>query len=420
MRVLWLSNCVLGENKSNASGSWLYAMKDILAGEVELWNMAESRVSEAKHTHYDGFDEYEIPFYPKSKGVPSAINIKQIEKIIDEIKPDVIHVWGIEKYWALLFTRGLIHRDAIIELQGVMSSCYNAYQSGLLPSEIRQCNGFWELVFPRDRFNNKRKSYLPSIAREKEILSTARFISTQSDWTRGQIHFYLNKDAVLYKTKRPVRNCFYNSIKWGKPDHEDPVIFTSSSYSEPYKGLHILLRAVALLKKKYSGIKLEIAGVDFFERPWYRTRGMDRFWGDMVKKLDLMDNIVFLGHISGEQIIRHLLDSDIFVNSSFVESYSASAAEALYLGVPSVFSYAGAMPGFSSNGDVALYYSPGDFVDCAFKIEKLFNTPELYSKFSNNAVEKLKRMCGYDNVRYTQLNIYKDFILKTEGSQKTW
>ena len=414
MRVLWLSNCVLGKNKSNASGSWLFAMKDILNGEVELWNMAESKVSEATLTHYDGFDEYEIPFFPKSNGVPSNNSIRQIEKIINEINPDVIHVWGIEKYWALLFTRGLIHRDAIIELQGVMSSCYNAYQSGLTPSEVRQCNGVWELVFPRDRFINKKKSYLPSIEREKEILSSARFISTQSEWTRGQIFFHLNKDAVLFKTKRPIRSCFYYSKKWEKVVRKNPVLFTSSSYSEPYKGLHVLLKAVALLKKKYSNIKLEIAGVDFFERPWYRTRGMDRFWGNMVKDLDLLDNIVFLGHINGEQIKDHLLDADVFVNPSFVESYSASAAEALYLGVPSVFSYAGALPGFSANNEVALYYSPNDFIDCAYKIDKLFNVTELYSKLSINAIESMGKVCGYENVRNTQLSIYNDFLVRTK------
>nr|WP_315161298.1 glycosyltransferase [uncultured Flavobacterium sp.] len=407
MKVLWFSNCELGNIESKGSGSWLFGMRDIISNSIELYNITQSDVDEVSYNKYDDLEEYIIPNYKLTNGVPSPSSILKIKNIVDKVNPDVIHIWGIELYWGLLFSRNHIQGNYIIEIQGLLSSCHNVYYGGLSPDEIFRCFNIKELI----KFNSflpfQKRNTLKNIASENEIIANSSNISTQSEWIRNQIKFKIKENVNIFKTFIPIRKVFYNSEKWNKIDNRKSiVIFTSFSYVVPFKGFHILLKSIALLKQKYPDIILNVGGVNIKSIVFYKQDGYMRYLLSLIDKFKIVDNVNFMGSLNEEEIREQLLRSDVFINPSFVESYSVSSAEALYLGVPSILSYAGAMPDFSSEKKVALHYSPTDYVDLASKTEKIINDKELSKALSDNSISIMNKLCDIETIKRTQLSIY--------------
>lgn len=410
MKVLWFSNCVLADTSCSGSGSWLFGMKSIISGHVELYNITSSNVTDITKNKAADITEYVLPDYQLYDGIPSKDNISIILQLISEISPDIIHIWGIEKYWCRLYQRGYIKgHHVLLEIQGVLSSCGNSFYGGLFPKEIISTYGVRELLRPMARLDKQYKDFRNRASDEELIIKAFAHISTQSSWTRNQIKFLTSPNCRIYETLRPIRKEFYESRKWELSTHDSPVIYTSVSYSYPFKGLHVVIRAMGLVVRKYPNAKLIIAGFDG-NKPFYKDNGYNRFLKSLINDLGLSNNMELPGKLKASDIINQLLESDIFVNPSFVESYSASAAEALFLGVPSLLSYAGAMPNFSENGDVALYYSPMDYVDCAAKILTMFENKQETQLLSDAAKKRMEQKSSREAVLNKQIEIYNEVL----------
>lgn len=409
MKVLWFSNCVLTNPKFVGSGSWLYAMSNLISTDVELYNITESGVSEISKYCVNNIVEYVLPTYPLVNGVPAKENINKIKAVVDEVNPDIIHIWGIEKYWALLFVRGYIKQEPIVEIQGLLSSCYDVYWGGMTPLEVFRINsGIKEILKPSTALCLRKKVLKKRANYEREILSRLKVFSTQSQWTRDQLHS-INASAQTFNTKRPIRNIFWEAEKWNKKQQNELIVFTSIGYYEPFKGVHILLKAIKELEKRELKVILKIAGPDITKIENIRLGGYERSLLSFIRENYLQNNVVFLGRTNAAGLVKQLQEADVFVNPSFVESYSASTAEALCLGVPTVLSYAGAMPEFTDLLKTALCYSSMDYKSCAAKIEKCYLDRMLCKKMSVDAIKTIEVMCSSQRVKRAQLDIYREF-----------
>lgn len=408
MKVLWLSNCVLGNTISNGSGSWLFAMSKIIRKSVELVNMTSTTVDEVVCNKYEDLTEVIIPNYKLKNGLPSEGEINQIVTAVEEIKPDIIHIWGIEGFWAQLYVDGYIKGNVIVEIQGLLHPCYEVFWGGLNPyTFVFKSLCIRNLLYGSSFLPKRRRIFQKRGEQSESVLGRCKVVSTQSNWVREQIQFVLDSKCKIYKTLRPIRNEFWEAEKWHK--HSGSCrIFTSMSYFMPFKGIHVLIKAVSILKKKYSNVVLEIAGVEQSDLVWYRQFSYTKYLRGLSKHLGIEDNVVYVERLSAKQIVEHLHRCDVFVNPSFVESFSASTAEALAMGVPTVAAYSGAMPDFSTNKDVALYYSPMDYTACAAKILTLIENEDVRNELCCNAQNEIAVLCGSENVHNVQLSIYKD------------
>ena len=189
MKVIWFSNCSLCGRMSSGSGSWLHAMKQILSGYVTIINITEGRVKEVHRSNEDNFEEYILPEYKLKNGIPGEDEICVIQRIISTVNPDIIHIWGLEKYWGLLYARGFIKGTVIVEIQGLLSGCASACYAGMTEKEIKETYGIKELVKPNTSMKNLYQYYIRSSMFESEILRASNFLSTQSEWVRDMIKF---------------------------------------------------------------------------------------------------------------------------------------------------------------------------------------------------------------------------------------
>lgn len=401
MKVLWFSNRGILNSNISGSGSWLYSMSQNLVKyhDVEMANITDSpSVKTIKEESVGRITEWTLPKERLANGLPSKRLIKEIEQIVHNYKPDIIHVWGVENYWGLLFSRGYIcNYKTLLEIQGLLFSCSDFYRNNLYWREfyntqplLKACYSFAYVYFQSVKFN-KRLKY------ENEILQHFANISYQSNWTRKKLEYKVN--ANLFYSLRPIRPQFLRASKWQCPDC--PINILTIASSEPYKGLHVTIKAIALLKNKYPEIKLSVAGVSLTKV----NSGYIQYICDLIKHLKLEDTVELLGSLKADKLIEKMHSSSCLVISSFVESYSAVFAEAMCIGIPTVVAYSGAMPEFAQDGQSALFYTPGDHYQCAGKIGTILSDSDLAISISRNEVKLAIKNDELD-VANTQMLIY--------------
>lgn len=406
IKVLWFCNIEFSEMKSVTTGSWLYSMSEALINtdDVELFNITQGNVREVTRQNYKSINQWVVPASSLGKnGLPKTKIIQGIQRIVEEVKPDIIHVWGTENYWGLLHSREYIQGNLILEIQGLKYAYAKYFYAGLTLIDIIRCFRLKEFIRPSGSLVGLKLGFERWGRFEKEMILKSEFISTQSEWVRTHIS-YVNSYAKLINTQIALRSEFLECTKWDIGACIPFQIFTSSSSSSiSYKGLHILFDAIGILKKKFPKIKLNIAGSI---SSGLRLDGYSKWLQDKIKKNGICDNINWLGSLDAENIVKQMQKSNVVVVPSFIETYCLALDEALTVGVPTVVSFSGAMPELAEHKKTALFYSPGDVEMCANAIQSFFLDKNLAIRISENAYnDKSKK--DNKNIALSQLNTYK-------------
>ncbi|WP_352421242.1 glycosyltransferase family 4 protein [Proteiniphilum sp.] len=405
MKVLWFSSRFFTEEKISGTATWLDAMADILMDkdDIQLYNISQGKTKTIRKSNYKKVVQWQVPnTWKKKDQIPREKYLRQITEIVSSITPDVIHIWGTESYWGLLTARGYIKGNTVLEIQGLISQIVNEFYGRLTMRELIASVGIKEVVKPELLLFNIKKEFEKHARYELEMIRNHSYISTQSEWVRANILF-LNENAKLIETRIPLRKNFITSEKWNSERCTAYTIFTSISSTAPYKGLHVLIDTLPLLKKRYPGLKLMIAG---HTGRGIREDGYTKFIKRKLSKQGLNENVTWLGPLDETGIIDQLLKSNVAVFPTFIESYGVAVAESLRLGVPTVASYVGALPEQDREGNSMLFFPPGDVNMCAYSIHQIFSNRVFSEELSMNALKKTAPTL--EEIAELQVSIYKE------------
>jgi glycosyltransferase involved in cell wall biosynthesis len=149
-------------------------------------------------------------------------------------------------------------------------------------------------------------------------------------------------------------------------------IFFAAARLEGEKGLDRLIKAVAELKRQ--DVTLVIAG-----------RGpLESELKELAHKLGLRDRVIFLGHVSREDVWSSLVDTDIFILLSRAEGLGLVFWEAMYLNKPVIGSRAdGIVETIGEKEERGFLWEPEDGMEV---LEKYVTTC-----LSGGAEDKVKR-----------------------------
>lgn len=410
MRVLWFSNALFSREKIKNTGTWLYTMSEALVSHgIELVNISQSyRVKTVSRCDVGDIKQWVLPTFKLHHGLPNVKHIKEICDIVESVRPDIIHVWGIENYWGLLTARGYIKGNVLLEIQGIRETCARVFYGGLTFPEVVSTIKTKEFIKPSISLPFQKRKFRRWSRYEREIISGHKYINTQSDWVRSWVFKFMSPDANYFETDLIVRSQFLESKPWEIRVHDEsmPVLFTLSSEAHAYKGLHDGIKGVAILKKKYPNISFRIAGNFEINRPNYKKNGYTKYLLSLIRKYGLSDNVKFLGALDAEALCQEMREADLMLQTSYVESYSLALVEAMAVGVPCVVSYAGAMPELARDGVEALYYTPSDYFKLAFLADKIICDKQLSASLSQNARKLSQRRNSPKSVVENQINIY--------------
>jgi glycosyltransferase involved in cell wall biosynthesis len=409
MRILWVSLRIFDDKEETETAVWLKALavKMVSSPEIILANIScKSGITELTACDYSNIKQWAFPFdkYDKN-GCPSEKTKQRFSKVVEIFKPDIIQVWGSENFFKLLPFDNRYPSIKVLTMQGILDSIAPILLSGLSFKEKISTIGLREIISQRSIFNI-RKSFEHEGRIENIMIKASDFIITQSDWTDSQIR-HINPAAKLYRTHRSLRELFLDCKKWNQFSHDNPILY-SAAVGYPLKGLHILIKALAIVKKQYPNVVLRLAGAT--GRKDFLGDGYLRMILRLIKKNDLETNVTWLGPITATGITENLQQASAFINPSFVESYSLALAEAMSVGTPGVISFAGAMPELADNNKEALFFTPMDYKRCAFLIIKLLSDKELSLEISKNAILRSEERNVKFDILNEQLEIYRDII----------
>lgn len=361
MKVLWFSNKELLTKIVNSSGTWLYTMANNLSAqsEIEIVNITEANTHEIQTKTASRIVEYVLPKFKLGKdGLPSKSNIEKIKAIVEKEHPDIIHVWGVEKYWGLLFAqKHITGYHTILDIQGVLEACDIFYKGELSFQDVLREMKFFNALYAYGFVYLQKIRMRKRVKNENEIIKSFSNIGYQSEWVRNWVA-YKNPLAKLYKSYISVRPEYCNpSTKWKIDNPKNRITIVASGIS--YKRLDVAIKAFNIIHNIYPDIQLSIVGY----KPDHR--GFSRYLTSLIKNYRLNDCIECLGNLQAGKIIDLYNKSYCSIISSSVESYSVVLAESIAYGIPCVVSYAGALPEFQDRCSQLLYFPSGDFVTCA-------------------------------------------------------
>lgn len=408
MKVLWISLRVFENSDEKQTAVWLKALAIKLSKiqGLQLGNISKGQ-NKLKRCDFDSIQQWALPNFSIDKNGLPPQNIKQMyNNILNEFKPDIIQIWGSENPLRLLPFVNEYPAAKVLTMQGVLGSIADKSLIGLSYKDVLKTLGIREII-SRQNIYSVAQSFNGDAKFEAEMIKRSDFIITQSNWTDSQIR-HLNNKARYFRVQRELRSDFINvEKKWTDFQHEKPIIY-SAAVGYTLKGLHILIKALAIVKSYYPNVELRLAGA--IGRTDWLGDGYLRLILKYIKSNGLENNVTWLGAISSKDIILNLQQASVFVNPSFVESYSMVVAEAMSIGTPSVISYAGAMPELAEDKKEALFFTPGDFKQLAFCINSLLKDMNLSSKISVASQERSNlRLNKMDNA-LEQYTIYKEII----------
>lgn len=382
MRILWIT-ATAGNYQSPHScgggyngGGWISSMQNELAKRDDIkLGIAFCRNGEPAKVEQDGVVYYPIPHHTKSKKDKILDLFKlndatrdevlwpyyehKFKEVIEDFKPDVIHIFGSELYHGLA-ARVAGNIPMVLHIQGLLSlSIYILLPPGFSRREYIMSGKGLKGKFHHLQYLAywKRSAY-----REKAILNAVFNVIGRTDWDR-QAMAVLNPKAKYYYGGEILRDVFYEARKRQIPNV--PTITTTISFPT-YKGYDVILKVAYILKNELH--------LNF---QWNVYGNIDPEFIEKHIGLSHQDlNVNLCGVASAETLCDALLSSTMYFHSSYIENSPNSVGEAQMVGVPVVASRVGGTDSMVEHGKTGFLYPVTDPYIAAYYIKRLIDNKE--------------------------------------------
>jgi glycosyltransferase involved in cell wall biosynthesis len=376
MKVLWFTNIPLPAvdrhmgRAVKGSGHWMSVLLDALKSEAHIRLAVATAYPGLPDAHFteDGI-EYFVIGQPRRLSHLSfrQRDFNRCKGIVQKWQPSIIHIHGTERFYGLLVKEKDFNIPIIISIQGLLHQLY-AYYFGNL-SFVNILRGQTLRAFLRGRgwlFDYLR--FRHGAKREKTIISSARNFIGRTDWDRSHVKA-INKEGRYFHVDELLRSEFYEK-EWSIDKiSRHSIIFTNAR--SPLRNVETILQAVALLKKDFPSVKLNLAGfIDL-------SRNYGRLISEQISKFGLDEYVELLGLLNAEEMVEAIASSHIFCIASLMENSPNSLCEAQLIGMPCVASYAGGIPSLVDEGKTGLFFPPGDAAVLAHRIREIFESDKL-------------------------------------------
>ena len=420
MRILWIANSMMTEiakesnRKAGFGGGWIPSMSERIRNlpDVELAITVFGNVRKLCIVEKENIVYYIFPIFKglyKNGGGDKAFRTWRV--IIDSFHPDVIHIYGTEQPTTIELVRNFKDIPIVVSLQGILSEYYKHYYGDMEFKDIIYNTTIADVIFGSSGYFG-RKKFGKNIRYEKEILNNVKYVEGRTTWDRC-VALSLNDKLKYYKCSRMLRSQFYKSEKW-KLDEIIPHTIFIHQGNYAIKGLHFILPAIAMLKKKYPDIKLEIAGQDPTKRKGIKGKlsinGYSKYIKKLADKLGVQDSIKYVGSMGPEQIIDKLKKTNVMVIPSAIENSPNSLAEAMIIGTPCIASDVGGNSEMLDYGACGIVYPYNDSVMLANSIDTIFSNPQLNQEYSNRSIKRAEENHEPNKLEHDLLDIYSDII----------
>jgi glycosyltransferase involved in cell wall biosynthesis len=182
-------------------------------------------------------------------------------------------------------------------------------------------------------------------------------------------------------------------------DGSDPFVLSVSSLDE-WKGLDVLIRAVALLRDSGTTIRVVIAG----EGP---LRGeLER----LASSLGLDEQVQMIGQQTRAAVARLLRDCTMFVLASRFETFGIAVVEALACGKAVVGTKVDGIPEIIEDGTSGILVQPDDPAALAGAIRRLLDDDDLRSRLGEAGRLRVEDRFQWQHMGANYVNVFSEVL----------
>ena len=272
-------------------------------------------------------------YYGGYKRIDDNAFVPQIQKVISDFKPDVIHLFGMENPMATILRKTAI--PIVVHLQGLLAPCDVAF----FPVGLNKSSFLWpfskeEWLLRNGSVYAKNSIHVKGI-RERMLFKRVDYVMGRTDWDY-EVSQLLAPHSRYFHVDEVIRPCFYERAGSWKVKARGKLVVISTISQTIYKGLDLILKTASLLEEE-TDIDFEWLVVGVSSGSNY-VRFFEKNVGVKTSK------VRYLGVLNAEQLRDSLLESDVYVHPSYIDNSPNSVCEAQLLGMPVIATGVGGVP----------------------------------------------------------------------------
>lgn len=361
MKVLWFSNSPAAaySDSLKGSGGWMVALDRAIQDKVELhvaynYPYKQTAFKNGNTCYHPVFSGNIIVENLKRRFFPSYHKdlTNEYLKIIESVKPDIIHIHGSENTYHRI--AGQTKIPIVLSIQGNLTVYVNKYLAGFHGKHINTKIGalnFQNLVFGRMNFKKGLRNLRWLSRVEQEDFINIHNIIGRTDWDR-RISRVLAPDSNYFVGNEVLRDSFYK-YEWGMEAPENKIIIHTTNANNYYKGFETLCHALTLLNRMGLDVEWRVAGVS-------EKSEINKITKNFLGREYPEKGLVLMGSLDEKGLVDSLLTSHLYVMPSHIENSPNNLCEAMILGMPCITTLAGGSDTILINKKEGLVIQDGD------------------------------------------------------------
>lgn len=316
--------------------------------------------------------------------------------VIDDFKPDIIHIFGSERQFGLIANQTKI--PAVLHIQGILNPYYNAF---LPPSFSWYSDGFGFFFFVKKYL--LKKQWELNCLREREILLRNQNFLGRTAWDLRVTNVFNSQSRYFYGGEI-LRDVFYKDWPRILPKR---LTIVSTISSILYKGLDVVLKTAFLLKNAYH--------CDFCWKVYGIMSSQD-----IERKVHIKHQNVCVeinGVASAEDLISSISNATVFVHPSYIDNSPNSVCEAQMLGVPVIATSVGGLPSIIDDHKTGFLVPANDPFQTAYLIKTLFDNNELNRKIGDCAKKMSRERHNRENIINELICVYEKILERYQSER---
>lgn len=439
MRILWLSSaipepvCRVLHMQEGTGQSWLNQLAALLDADRSVKLGICSPYPKGKELLRTGWGKDSF-FYGFQRGVYENYQYDiSLEKVFDEVikefQPDIVHIFGTEFPHTLSMVKAFNNPDrTVIHIQGLISVIAQHYDSFLPYKETHKAT--FRDFMRRDNIAGQQRKFWLRGKFERDAIRRVNHVMGRTDWDRACTE-QMHPGIKYHYVQEMMRSAFYESDS-GLPENSlrtdagengsiwelkkcEKYSICMSQGSYPIKGLHMALKTLKILKRKYRNVKLYIAGNDIIHRNGIQEKIRESYYGvyieKKIKEYGLDSQVVFTGPLDAEGMKKRYLKSHVFLSASSIENSPNSVGEAMLLGVPAVSSYVGGVASLIEHGKNGFLYQADAPYMAAYYIGMIFGDDVLAENMSAAEHERAEKLYNREEIMGQLMGAYSEMCI---------
>ena len=328
----------------------------------------------------------DVGFLPHNPRLPGLFRRLQSIKYVRTLVTTLL-------YWAMLLAR--VGKYDIIH---IFSAAYYSYLFSAAPAILvaklygKKCILNYRSGEAEDHLANWRLTAVPIMRLADVIVVPSGYlvdVFARFGLRARAIHNIVELDRFRFRERRPLR-----------------PVFLVSRLLEPLYNVSCVLRAFALIQKRYPEASLTVAA-DGWLRPELEA---------LARELNLR-NTEFIGFVPFEKMPDMYDAADIYLTATDIDNMPSSITECMAAGVPVVTTDAGGIPYIVSHEETCLMIPRGDHEAMAASAFRLLEDDELASQIARSAREASRKFT-WKAVKNEWLTLYDELTsAKFRGKQ---